>query len=575
MGARAARARGPRARRKGATGRPASARPPRQEVPAARRAPPAVLARAAVLLHGLRAAAAQAEFTPESAPPGLQRWLGRDRCGDQRWTAFHAGLGEVAGLFNAREFAPALQRSAELLLPVVTDPHVAFDCATAVSSVLGVGAQCGDQLGLPRVAARLRQLGAIFGSFDYQMKGNEYIDQSPWPINWMENMEGILSSMAYLKQHELQVDPWRGAPTSAALSQKLGPGWRSTAQPLRIAIVSVCDYDPGVTPLARLSQINKEEYANMHGYVTIIHERAPVFSDPLSPLLTEPASHRPPAWSKVDAVLAALASGRYDWVMWMDCDPLRRHEVALEGVVAMAEAEHAASGEGPAAPGDLPDLQRLVGRWLEGPPEPLQGAALLGWFDDLLDEAAGAGGAPGAAEGGAANRTLGWGPWLLEERRAHVVASEDGLMLNTGVMLIRASVWSWRFFSKVRWMTFGVSPVTQHPWWEQAAMVYLLQLPLTLVAAASGRPEDLGPPAAARGHSRACALLSQRHLNAYPPLVASALQTHVAYDAGDFVVSFSGCKVYSSQEVCNQPPDHRQAHGLDVLRSDPVLRLWL
>ncbi len=39
---------------------------------------------------------------------------------------------------------------------------------------------------------RFRQLSAIFGSYDYQMKGEEYIDQSPWPINWKQNMEGIL-----------------------------------------------------------------------------------------------------------------------------------------------------------------------------------------------------------------------------------------------------------------------------------------------------------------------------------------------------------------------------------------------
>ena len=39
---------------------------------------------------------------------------------------------------------------------------------------------------------RFRQLSAIFGSYDYQMKGEDYIDQSPWPINWKQNMEGIL-----------------------------------------------------------------------------------------------------------------------------------------------------------------------------------------------------------------------------------------------------------------------------------------------------------------------------------------------------------------------------------------------
>ena len=39
---------------------------------------------------------------------------------------------------------------------------------------------------------RFRQLSAIFGSYDYQMKGQDYIDESPWPINWKQNMEGIL-----------------------------------------------------------------------------------------------------------------------------------------------------------------------------------------------------------------------------------------------------------------------------------------------------------------------------------------------------------------------------------------------
>lgn len=42
------------------------------------------------------------------------------------------------------------------------------------------------------ITGRFRQLSAIFGSYDYQMKGEDYIDQSPWPINWKQNMEGIL-----------------------------------------------------------------------------------------------------------------------------------------------------------------------------------------------------------------------------------------------------------------------------------------------------------------------------------------------------------------------------------------------
>ena len=35
----------------------------------------------------------------------------------------------------------------------------------------------------------------------------------------------------------------------------------------------------------------------------------------------------------------------------------------------------------------------------------------------------------------------------------------------------------------------------------------------------------------------------------YPPLVSSALLTHSTFESGDFIVSFSGCKIYSSQEA--------------------------
>ena len=35
----------------------------------------------------------------------------------------------------------------------------------------------------------------------------------------------------------------------------------------------------------------------------------------------------------------------------------------------------------------------------------------------------------------------------------------------------------------------------------------------------------------------------------YPPLVSSALLTHTTFEPGDFIVSFSGCKIYSSQEA--------------------------
>merc|ERR1712217_324861 len=111
-------------------------------------------------------------------------------------------------------------------------------------------------------------------------------------------------------------------------------------------------------------------------------------------------------------------------------------------------------------------------------------------------------------------------------------------------------------------------------------MVYLLQLPFTLAQATRQQAsalDDAGPPSAQRGYAPACFMLSQKHLNTYPPIVASALRTHETFNVGDFIVSFSGCKVYSSQEVCNQLflSYFIQVHDAQVLEADPALRLWL
>lgn len=515
-------------------------------------------------------------------PPGLRPWLMKERCGESRWVDFHAGLAESIAQINGRQFQAALSQLVGLLSPVVQSPYIAFDCATAVASAFLLTAETSEQLQLPVLAARFRQLSAIFGSFDYQMKGEEYIDQSPWPIRWNDGMDGILRSMTMLKMYELQAEPIRSVPLRTALTET---GLSGRGGSSRIAIVSVCDYDAATTPLARLSMINKEAYAKLHGYDVVMYEKAPLYQDPLSPLFTDPTSHRPPAWSKIDALLTTMAAGQHDWVMWMDCDSFfMDSEVRLEDLVAAAEG--AQCGPDATIPGeDLEELQDVVRRWQEGPPS---GAADLSWYEELLEEhwrrevARQRNCVRGDPEGEVPeNGTLGWGSWLFSEGRPHMIASEDGLMLNTGIMLLRSSVWSWRLLQQVRWMTFGHSPVTQHPWWEQTALVYMLQMPFALAhaegAASRQGATDIGPTATSRGHARACFMLSQKHINGYPPIVASALRTHVPFDAGDYIVSFSGCKVYSSQEVCNQLflGYFFQVHDFNQLQSDPALQGWL
>lgn len=94
-------------------------------------------------------------------------------------------------------------------------------------------------------------------------------------------------------------------------------------------------------------------------------------------------------------------------------------------------------------------------------------------------------------------------------------------------------------------------------------MVYLLQVPF-----ANEKNWAMAP---------ACALIDQKHINPYPHLVASALLTHVAFDDDDYIISFSGCKIYSSQDVCNALFFNYFAKSVpDYARiKDPILEKWL
>eukprot|EP00435_Cladocopium_sp_Y103_P031661 s2140_g8.t1 len=186
----------------------------------------------AIPLLFIRVAGQGQPMTESQVPAGLREWIGLDFCGEERWVQFHGTLSGVVRHFNSRDFATSLRGLGELLAETARSTQAAFGCATAVMSALALAAQCCDHLQLPVLATRFRQLSAIFGSYDYQMKGEDYIDQSPWPINWKQNMEGILRSMAFLKQQELQLEPWRGLPARSAAQQF--PTRRDDAQ--RIAI---------------------------------------------------------------------------------------------------------------------------------------------------------------------------------------------------------------------------------------------------------------------------------------------------------------------------------------------------
>lgn len=80
---------------------------------------------------------------------------------------------------------------------------------------------------------------------------------------------------------------------------------------MKIMIVSVCQYNSEQTPLQFLSYHNKKKYTDRYELDLVVHEQGPLSQDNFKGLFMEPTENRPPAWSKIDGVLEAIANNHY------------------------------------------------------------------------------------------------------------------------------------------------------------------------------------------------------------------------------------------------------------------------
>ena len=116
-----------------------------------------------------------------------------------------------------------------------------------------------------------------------------------------------------------------------------------------------------------------------------------------------------------------------------------------------------------------------------------------------------------------------------------LVLSKDGNMINTGFFALRTkSKWSETILNAVYGQTGSATEemvFVRHPWWEQASMYFLFEYM---------NQEDL---------SKRVHYFPQRVFNGYPKEYSNQIHGH--FEDGDFVVAFSGCATYISQEKCN------------------------
>lgn len=93
----------------------------------------------------------------------------------------------------------------------------------------------------------------------------------------------------------------------------------------RIAVVSICAYsDDHDLILKDITPINRQRYAARHGYDALVYDRHPAGPD--SDVCIQ--------HSKLLAMHSILSSGKYDWVMWTDCDSMIvNNQVSLESII--------------------------------------------------------------------------------------------------------------------------------------------------------------------------------------------------------------------------------------------------
>lgn len=136
--------------------------------------------------------------------------------------------------------------------------------------------------------------------------------------------------------------------------------------------------------------------------------------------------------------------------------------------------------------------------------------------------------------------------WGIDSRLPDLIVSEDGNMVNTGFFAMRPTDWSRNFLKSAFDEQFSV--FSDHPWWEQASIHFLLETMHT--------PKRSGLESGSF-HNHV-ALVPQELVNPYPSEYSNAVHKH--YQPGSFIIAFSGCNTYTDEGMsldnCNKLYEH-------------------
>lgn len=231
---------------------------------------------------------------------------------DPKWRTLLAELSQGILLFQRGEYAVMRIALADAIKHATDDLPAAFHCSIGLASAYRVLALAhgGDPalqgrafLRAAHVALRLQHLANMWLIYAYNEEAHHdvaYIDGSAWPITTREFDAEHHTMRQIVAVGSSQIHQKAGVDASGAFVTSEPPS-------MSLGIVTLCAY-PLDHPLPRLAGSNHRLYAERHGY------------DYMPSANVSTARGRPLAWGKISVMEDAINSGRWDWVLWIDCD---------------------------------------------------------------------------------------------------------------------------------------------------------------------------------------------------------------------------------------------------------------
>lgn len=291
---------------------------------------------------------------------------------------------------------------------------------------------------------------------------------------------------------------------------RVPPGYRDPD--MRIAIVTICAYAVD-EPVRLFCQENRQFYQSLHGYdVFFFGDKSEIAPNVESQMDVNDGVHKAFFW-KVNAVKNVLDTGKYDWIIWMDCDAFFMDPVrTLDSVIEMHSGNTTPATRLPPASADEPDSMKALRRRVH--PELAVNVSLI--------------------------------------------IAVDSTGINNGVWILRNTPWSHDFLH--RWWHSDIleGPGKEHNCSDQSTMLHALlhDHAMAIDEQWDSIEAPVWPPEVR--------VAAQEHLQSFHQATAQTAMSR-AWEDGDFIKHHPGCHYYKA------PCQYLFQEAQEIFRNKAVL----